>query len=119
NDHLYFVGRSGEMIKTAGANVAPREVETVLMSYDDISEAAVVGVADSGLGQKVVAIVVPTKGTEVIDEENLILRLRQDLSSYKVPKRFIYVGADELPRTSGGKIKKAEILKMPEVLEQA
>lgn len=118
NDHLYFVGRDGEMIKTAGANVAPREVETVLMSYDEISEAAVVGVADVNLGQKVVALVVLAKGFDAVDEQNLVLRLRQELSSYKVPKRFVYVGADELPRTSGGKIKKAAILKMPEVQEQ-
>ena len=114
SDHLYFKGRSGEMIKSAGANVAPREVETAIMAQPEIAEAAVVGMPDNRLNEIVVAVVVLKQGRALSSDE-LSRRLRRELSSYKVPKRYAFVAADELPRTAGGKIKKSEVKTMSEV----
>ena len=62
---LFFKGRLGDMIKTGGANVAPREVEVVLQSYPGVKEAYVVGVPDPVRGQLVAVAIVPHAGRPV------------------------------------------------------
>jgi len=106
--YLFFHGRSGEMLKTSGANVSPREVELVLLEYPDIADAAVVGLPHPKMGQMVVAAVVLRPG-RVMDEGKLRGWLQGQLSSFKVPKRFVPMDAAEIPRTDTGKIRKAEL----------
>jgi acyl-CoA synthetase (AMP-forming)/AMP-acid ligase II len=101
--HLFFRGRLGDLIKTGGANVTPREVEAVLESYDEVKEAYVVGLADADRGQVVAAAVVPQAGAAV-GEAELRSRLKGDLSAYKVPRRVLVCAHDELPFTDSGKI---------------
>ena len=60
--HLFFEARLGDMIKTAGANVAPREVEVLLEAMPEVSSAYVVGVADATRGQNVAAALVLKPG---------------------------------------------------------
>lgn len=107
--YLYFQGRLQAMIKTSGANVSPEEVEEVLLKYDDVVEAAVLGIPDSKLGEMVVAVVAISKDGNA-DEKDLKTRLRSQLSSFKVPKKIIYMERDQLPRTSSNKIRKPALV---------
>jgi acyl-CoA synthetase (AMP-forming)/AMP-acid ligase II len=97
---FYFHGRRGDMIKTAGANVSPREVEAVLAEAAGV-RAHVVGLDDAGRGQRVAAAIV---SDEPVDLEALKHVLRERLSSYKVPKTFLVLAENEVPRMSSGKL---------------
>ena len=109
--HLFLKGRLGEMIKTSGANVSPREVELALESFDEIKEAYVVGVADPLRGQAVAAAVVlfADQTAEVAD---LRLRLREELSVFKVPQHIFLYTSEEIPRTGSAKILKPQLREM-------
>jgi acyl-CoA synthetase (AMP-forming)/AMP-acid ligase II len=100
---LFFTGRLGEMIKTGGANVTPREVETALLTLPGVKEAYVAGVPDAERGERVVAVVVPQTGHE-LDVEAILAALRNELASYKVPRELVVARTAELPFTDTGKI---------------
>jgi acyl-coenzyme A synthetase/AMP-(fatty) acid ligase len=102
---LYFEGRFGEMIKTKGANVSPKEVEAALEGHPDIREAIVFGIPDPSRGEAIVAVVVPSTGAR-LDRDQLVGRLRQELSSYKVPHFMFAMRHEDIPRTDTTKIKK-------------
>lgn len=106
--HLYFEGRLGDMIKTAGANVTPREVELVLEGLDEVSEAFVVGVAHPDRGENVAATVVLAEGASA-NAESLRATLKQQLSAYKLPRHWWLASGDELPMTDSGKIDKRRL----------
>jgi acyl-CoA synthetase (AMP-forming)/AMP-acid ligase II len=109
DDFLFFYGRVNDMIKTAGANVAPAEVEAVLVGLPQVREAIVLGVPDEMRGEVVAAVIVPEDGC-VIDAEALRLRVREELSSYKVPTLIAFMTHDEVPRTdAAGKPKRAAL----------
>jgi acyl-CoA synthetase (AMP-forming)/AMP-acid ligase II len=107
-DYLYFTSRRTEMIKTSGANVAPREVELALMATPGVIEAAVFGLPDERLGQKVVAGVVLKTGA-ALTEEALKAAVREQVADYKVPKRIVILSESEVPRTDSAKIRKNEL----------
>ncbi len=104
---VYFRGRSSDMIKTAGANVSPREVEGAILEVSGLV-AHVVGVDDPARGQVVAALVrAPADGGDRdagIDVEDLRARLRQRLSAYKVPRRIVVAPDDAVPMMSSGKL---------------
>jgi acyl-CoA synthetase (AMP-forming)/AMP-acid ligase II len=106
--YLFFKARLGDMIKTAGANVAPSEVEPVLESFPEVKEAFVVGIPDPVRGQNIAAAIVFNHGHSVTVDE-LRARLRAELSAYKVPRHFFFYGDDELPFTDSGKIDKRKL----------
>ena len=97
---IYFQGRRSDMIKTAGANVSPREVEAAILDATGLV-AHVVGVDDPARGQLVAALV---RSADPLDEDDLRTRLRERLSAYKVPKRFRFVPDADVPMMSSGKI---------------
>ncbi|MFM7143692.1 MAG: class I adenylate-forming enzyme family protein [Alphaproteobacteria bacterium] len=105
---LWFTGRLGDMIKTAGANVAPSEVEAILASFAEIKEAHVVGVPDPARGQNVAAAVVLAPGRS-LDAKTLRERLRGELAAYKVPREVVFLEAGDLPFTDSGKIDKRRL----------
>ncbi len=109
--HLFLKGRLGEMIKTSGANVSPREVELVLESFDGVKEAYVVGVADPLRAQAVVAAVVPYPD-RTPDPADLRRRLRRELSVFKVPQHIFICDSEEIPRTGSAKIQKPLLREM-------
>jgi acyl-CoA synthetase (AMP-forming)/AMP-acid ligase II len=98
----YFLGRRGDMIKTAGANVSPREVEAALRDATGGLTALVLGVPDEERGQLVGAVIV-AEADQSIDVDELREHLRARLSAYKVPRRWMVVAPDQLPMLSSGK----------------
>lgn len=100
-----FRGRLKEMIKTGGVNVAPLEVEHVLLQHPDIVQAHVVGVPDRLKGE-IVAAAVEMRGDAKPDAATIAAFCRERLASYKVPTRFTFRAAGEFPRTATGKIHK-------------
>jgi len=102
--HLYFKGRMGDQIKTSGMNVMPREVELIIEEQPEVMHAFVAGVAHTERGQDVAAAVVLRPGMSV-DPEEILERLRGDLSSYKVPRHVaIYDSPEDLPWLESGKV---------------
>lgn len=100
-DDGYFkiVDRKKDMILVSGFNVYPNEVEDVLASHPDITEAAVVGVPNEAAGETVKAFLVADKE---VDVEELNTWCRERLTAYKVPRAFEF--RDELPKTNVGKV---------------
>jgi acyl-CoA synthetase (AMP-forming)/AMP-acid ligase II len=105
---FFFKARMGDMIKTAGANVTPREVEIVMESQPEVRSAFVVGVPDPVRGQNVAAAVILKAGSQ-LGADALRERLRADLSAYKVPRHFFFYRDGELPFTDTGKIDKNKL----------
>jgi fatty-acyl-CoA synthase len=100
-----FRGRLKEMIKTGGINVAPLEVEHVLMQHPDVVQAYVVGVPDAAKGE-IVAAAVELRAGAAADATAIAAFCRERLASYKVPARLAFRTAEEFPRTATGKIHK-------------
>ncbi|WP_428241212.1 acyl-CoA ligase (AMP-forming), exosortase A system-associated [Gynuella sp.] len=99
--YLYFVGRSDELIKSSGYRISPTEVEEAAYSSHLVHEAAVFGVPDERLGQKVVLVV--HTSSDDFDERALIAHMSKTLANYMLPKT-IMVETDSLPRNSNNKI---------------
>jgi acyl-CoA synthetase (AMP-forming)/AMP-acid ligase II len=100
---LFFRGRLGEGIKTGGANVTPREVESALEAQPEIAAAHVVGVAHPERGENVAAVVVLREGAAVAPAQ-LRERLRGELAAYKLPRHIFVSAANALPITASGKL---------------
>lgn len=102
----YITGRKNEMIVTGGKNVNPLEVETAMLKYPGIIEAAVFPVDDIEWGEIVCAAIVSSKKIIVDD---LIIFLKKELSSYKIPKKLFI--EESLPKTSLGKVEREKLKK--------
>jgi fatty-acyl-CoA synthase len=100
-----FRGRLKEMIKTGGINVAPLEVEAVLLQHPDVKQAYVVGVPDRERDEVVAAALELREGATT-GAGAIVAFCRDRLASYKVPTRLVFRKAEEFPRTPTGKIHK-------------
>jgi acyl-CoA synthetase (AMP-forming)/AMP-acid ligase II len=100
---VYFIGRRGAMIKTAGANVAPAEVERAIAKVTGGTVGYGVGIPDPDRGQVVAAVIALEDGAD-FDEAALRQRLKAELSAYKIPKRFAAVPRSDIPVLSSGKV---------------
>ena len=104
--YLFLVGRSKDLIISGGMNVYPKEIEALIETLEEIEEAAVIGVPDEDLGEKVIAVVVPKPGRQV--NVNAITTLCQNhLAGYKRPKAIYLI--DKLPRNTMGKVTKNQL----------
>ncbi len=107
--NLQIVGRTKEMLIRGGANIYPREIEEVLYQHPGILDAAIVGVPDPRLGERVCACIVPRTG-ETVTFEALIEFLKGKIATYKLPEYLqIY---EDLPRTPTGKVQKRPLADM-------
>lgn len=98
--YLYIHGRVDDMIITGGINVLPAPIEEVMLSHDQVSECAVVGLPDPEWGQRVTAFVIASH--EELTADHLHDHAQaSDLPNYQRPKEFRFV--TELPRGSSGK----------------
>jgi acyl-CoA synthetase (AMP-forming)/AMP-acid ligase II len=98
---FFFLGRTGDIIRTSGAQVSPREVEGAISDATGGRLAIVIGTPDPERGQIVTAIMV---GGAALNVAELTAQLRQRLSPYKVPRRFVQMREQDLPTLSSGKI---------------
>jgi carnitine-CoA ligase len=103
---LYYKGRTKEMIRRAGENIAPVEIETALVSHVAVLECAVAAVPDPDLGEEAKAYVVlsPDASTTV---EELHAFLRARIASFKVPRYWEL--RDSLPHTASEKVAKHQL----------
>ena len=105
--YLFITGRSDDTIIRGGENIAPAELEDVLVEHPDVHEVAVVGVPDAQWGQAIVAVVVPEQGTSP-DADDLREHVRALLRGSRTPDRVVF--RDELPTNATGKLLRREII---------
>ena len=105
--YLFITGRSDDTIIRGGENIAPAELEDVLIEHPDVREVAVVGVEDPQWGQAIVAVVVPAAGVDP-DPEELRSHVRKHLRGSRTPDRVVF--RDELPTNATGKLLRREIV---------
>lgn len=102
--HRIVGRRATDLIKSGGYRIGAGEVEAALLDHQSVAEAAVVGLPDPDLGQRVVAFVV---GSEV-DPDTLIQHVAAQLSAHKRPREVRVV--DALPRNAMGKVQKTRLV---------
>ena len=98
---FYFLGREGDILRTAGAQVSPREVEAAIGEVTGGRLAIVVGLPDAERGQIIAAVLV---GEEPVDAEALRAALKARLSPYKIPRKLLTLAEKDLPTLASGKI---------------
>ncbi len=106
--HLYFEGRDDDIILSSGYRIGPTEVESALLAHPAVAEAAAVAAPDPERGAVVRAIVVPR---EREPSEELARELQEHCKRETAPYKFprIVEFAEELPKTTSGKIKRAQL----------
>lgn len=109
NGYYWFVGRHDDVIKCSGYRIGPFEVESALIEHPAVLECAITAAPDPIRGQVVKATVVLTKGYRPSDElvRELQDHVKHATAPYKYPRIVEFVS--ELPKTLGGKIKRAQI----------
>ncbi len=114
-DDIWFVSRKKELLVRGGDNISPVEVEQVLLAHPAVRDAAVTGVPDAILGQRVVALVQleGDVGEAVFDD--IRASVLAQLAYYKVPERMQAVAA--IPRNTLGKIDRRALTGMVSVME--
>lgn len=105
--YFYFLGRAGSMIKTAGANVTPGEVEKCLSALG--FTAHVLGLPDTERGQIVAAVLVTDSP---VDVDAIHRALRTKLSAYKIPRRFAVCPPAAVPTLSSGKLDMSALVRL-------
>lgn len=102
--HFFFTGRMGDLIKSSGMNITPREVEVALEEQPEVAMAFVTGVDHPTRGQDVVAAVALRPG-ESLDPDEARARVKVELASYKVPRHVaVFASQAELPMLDSGKV---------------
>ena len=105
--YLFIGGRSDDTIIRGGENIAPSEIEDVLVEHPDVREIAVVGLEDPEWGQIIVAVIVPEPGRDP-EPEQLREYARTKLRGSRTPDRIVF--REQLPTTPTGKVLRREIL---------
>ncbi|MFC4376235.1 class I adenylate-forming enzyme family protein [Nocardia halotolerans] len=101
--YLYIEGRADDTIIRGGENIAPAEIEDVLLAHPDVREAAVIGVPDPEWGQRLVAVLVGAG-----DPGEIKRWVKERLRSSKTPDTIVF--RDELPRTETGKLLRRNLI---------
>src|SRR6185369_4066864 len=107
---LWFVSRKKDLIIRGGSNIAPAEVERVLVAHPAVHDAGVVGVPDAVLGQRVAGFVQLANGVESVTLGEILADISGQLADYKLPESLIIT--DEIPRNTLGKIDRRRLLAM-------
>ncbi len=101
--YIFFHGRCGDMIKSAGHRISPHDIEGVIAELDDVAEVVVVGVSDEILGEAIKANIIARPGAS-LDAVAVKTHCARRMPAYKVPKYIEF--HSELPRTTTGKVKR-------------
>jgi len=105
---LHWHGRTSDKIKSGGADISPLEINDVLRECPGVKIAETVGVPHNTLGEEVVSCVVPKEGA-TFEEGQLRAFVSKRLSSYKVPRRILFVQESDLRFTDTKKVKTKEL----------
>lgn len=109
--YLFIGGRSDDTIIRGGENIAPAEIEDVLVEHPAVRDCAVVGPEDPQWGQIIVAVVVPADtpdGPATPDVDELREHVRRQLRGSRTPDRIVF--RDELPTNATGKVLRRELI---------
>ncbi len=113
DDHgrLHWEGRLNDIVKTGGANVSPLEIDQVVSTCPGVKMAATVGIPHTTLGEVVVTLVVreATDDGVALDESKVRSFASEQLSSYKVPRRVLFILETELEFTATNKAKRGPL----------
>jgi len=104
--YFRFVGRTDDLISSAGHRIGPGEIEECLVRHPSVALAAVIGIPDELRGEAIKAFVVAASPSEELAAELKAL-VRERLAAYEVPREVAFV--DELPLTTSGKIRRGEL----------
>jgi acyl-CoA synthetase (AMP-forming)/AMP-acid ligase II len=105
--YLFIGGRSDDTIIRGGENIAPAEIEDVLVEHPSVRDCAVVGPEDPEWGQIIVAVVVPAENADP-DPDELREHVRAHLRGSRTPDRVVF--RDELPTNATGKVLRRELV---------
>jgi o-succinylbenzoate---CoA ligase len=103
-------GRRGDLIITGGENVWPERIEAALRTHPDVADVAVYGRADAEWGQVVTALVVPVDPSSPPSIDDLRTHVKDTHPSFQAPRRVVTCG--EIPRTTLGKIRRADLARL-------
>ncbi|MBI3075826.1 MAG: acyl-CoA synthetase [Deltaproteobacteria bacterium] len=111
-EHVFFVSREDDIIKSSGYRIGPEEVEQAVLKHPAVADAGVIGVPDPVRGQNVVAFVVLRPGAAAAEAlgQGIIESCRESVAVYKLPREVRFV--KELPRTVTGKLLRRELRKL-------
>jgi acyl-CoA synthetase (AMP-forming)/AMP-acid ligase II len=109
---LSYVDRKKYLIKTGGENVYPAEVEAVLAAHPAVQEVCVVGVPDEYWGETIKAVVALTPG-QTLEAQNVVEWCRERLAGFKRPRYVQFLPAEEMPRSTTGKLLRHELSALP------
>lgn len=109
DEYIFFLGRTDDIIKSAGFRISPYEVEQVLLNHPKVKECAVAGKKDDERGQIVKAWIVLEDGVASSAElkQEIIAFSKKQTARYKCPREIEFV--DSLPKTFNGKMKRKAI----------
>jgi len=103
--YLWLLGRADDVLKVAGHRIGTAELESCIVSHNDVAESAVCGIPDDIKGEVIIAFVVLKHGVMTdsdILENELSDKIRSDIGSIATPKQIYFVS--KLPKTRSGKI---------------
>jgi len=103
--YLWLLGRADDVLKIAGHRIGTAELESCIVSDNDVAESAVCGIPDEIKGEVIIAFVVLKDGVatdRIVLEKNLFTKIRADVGAIATPKQIYFVS--KLPKTRSGKI---------------
>ena len=103
DDFLFIVDRKKDLIISRGINIYPKEIESVVVDFEGIANAAVIGIANENSGE-IPILYIELDEDAKIDEKALKAYMKEHLANYKIPKQIHIM--DALPRNATGKIVK-------------
>ena len=103
-DHLVVTGRAKDIIIRSGENIAPKEVEDILIHHPAIAEIAIVGLPDPRTGERACAVIVPGPRPAPSVADLAVYLEAQGLAKFKIPEQVVL--RDSLPRNDAGKVQK-------------
>ena len=110
--NIHMTGRIKELIIRGGENISPAEIENIASAWPAVRQCKAVGVTDAHYGEEVCLCILLKEGA-AWEEEPFRTWLRERLAAFKVPRYILLL--DDLPRTSTGKVRPAELKKLAEV----
>ncbi len=109
DNFFYIVGRAKELIIKGGENIAPREIDEVVIRHPAVLDAAAVGVPHPEYGQDI-AVYLVLRDDAVFDPDAMRAHCLSELGRYKSPGKYVVV--DELPRGPSGKVQRLKLLEL-------